>query len=116
VTVSDDRYGLHRDRRGWDAGRTDGSTGTCPLCDRPAAVKELHVPGVPVYRLLVLCDSCFIYHLTKPAETILSWQPLGRAVLADRARRIFAATGEPMEIDVEAVEGVAELFRDVPGT
>lgn len=114
--MSDDRYGLQRDRRGWDDGRTDGPTGTCPLCDQPAAVKELHVPGVPVYRLLVLCDSCSLYHLTKSAEYVLSWHRFGRAVLADRARRIFAATGEPMEIDVEAVEEVAESYQDVPGT
>jgi hypothetical protein len=66
-----------------------GSDFRCPLCDRPAAIKEVR----------------------GSAEWVLRKGPAGRAILADRARRIFESTGEPTEIDVEAIEGVAEFFR-----
>ena len=88
-----------------------GSDFRCPLCDRPAALKEVRGSPGPVYRLLVLCESCSAYHLTRSAEWVLRKGPAGRAILADRARRVFEATGEPTEIDVEAIEGVAEFFR-----
>ena len=112
--MSEDLHGLHRDRRSWDERRNDGQA-SCPLCDRPASVKEVRGPAGTVYRLLVLCDSCSPYHLTKSAEYVLQRRPAGRAVLADRARRTFAATGEPIEVDVETVEGIADFFRDVTG-
>lgn len=84
----------------------------CPLCDRPAAIiKEVRGPAGSVYRLLVLCQSCSAYHLTRSAEWVLRKGPAGRAILADRARRIFESTGEPTEIDVQAIEGVADFFR-----
>jgi hypothetical protein len=110
--MSDETYGLRRDRRGWDDGQPEGSAGVCPLCDGPATVKELRALDGPVFRLLVLCDSCSIYRLTTSAEWVLRRHPNGRAVLADRVRRTFASTGLPMEVDVETVERVAQFFGD----
>lgn len=113
--MSDDLHGLHRDRRIWHDGAADDSS-TCPLCDRPAEIKEVRGKAGPVYRLLVLCESCSTYHLTRSAEYVLRRRPQGRAVLADRARRTYAATGEPFEVDVETIERVVQFFRDFPSS
>jgi hypothetical protein len=109
--MGEELHGLRRERRDWELGASP-SQDACPLCDGPAAVKEVRGPEGPVYRLLVLCDSCSIFHLTTSAEYVLRRRPNGRAVLADRARRTFATTGLPMEVDVEAVERVAQFFRE----
>ena len=113
--MSDHRHGLQRDRRAWDVGQA-GAQVSCPLCDRPARITEIRGTDGPVYSVLVCCDSCSTFNLTRSAEFVLRRQPAGRAVLADRARRAFAETGAPIELDVEAVERVAELFQDPPGT
>ena len=108
--MADDRQALRREPA--PAREARSASGSCPLCDGPAAVKEVRGPGGPDYRLLVLCDACTIYHLTTSAEYVLRRRPNGRSVLADRARRSFASTGLPIEIDVETVERVAQFFRD----
>jgi len=110
--MPEETYGLRRDRRGWDDTRPEDPASDCPLCDGPAAVKQVRATEGPVYRLLVLCDSCSIYNLTVSAEYVLRQRPSGRAVLADRARRTLATSGLPLEIDIETVERVTQFFRE----
>ena len=81
-----------------------GSDPRCPLCDRPAALKEVRGSPGRVYRLLVLCESCSAYHLTRSAEWVLRKGPAGRAILADRA--ILLLDEATSSLDAESEKAV----------
>ncbi len=99
-------------------GALPGRSGSasCPLCGRPAAIEAPCASDGSDLRLEVRCASCRVFRLTPSAEYVLQIRPLGSAILADRARRVFDSTGEPIDIDVATIERVAELFRlSTPG-